>query len=371
MKAVQFPPMRGQPLIVLAVMMLGWAGLRFALWPQETSATTERALPAGLLADALTPRRETGDFVAAPSSVLHPSFGASLAFGAADWFPPLAGFDPHLAATPRGFALEPSTAGTYGLIGPAALTRDVFGAPDPAIASALDDASPLQRKLDPALTLAEARPDRWSLDSWLLLRQGSQASAAIAPASYGASQAGILLRYRLAPGNRFAPTLLARATGFPDDVAPPELAFGIAAHPIAGLPLSAQIELRLRERNGRIEARPAALIVGGGDRRIAGLDARAYGQVGYVAGSDATAFADGRLTLRKVVVARGDFQLSVGGGAWGGAQQGAARADIGPSVALSLDTPRTIVRLEADYRVRVAGSAQPGSGPALTLSASF
>lgn len=176
---------------------------------------------------------------------------------------------------------------------------------------------------------------------------------------------------RSPPGSRFAPTLLARATGFPDSIAPPELALGVAARPIANLPLSAQIELRLRERNGRVEARPAATIVGGGERRIAGLDARAYGQTGYVGGSDATAFADGKLTLRKVVAASGDFQQSAGAGAWGGAQQGAARADIGPSVAMSLDAPRVTARLEADYRVRVAGSAQPGSGPALTMSASF
>lgn len=369
MTAGPFPPMRGRPLIVLVAMMLSWTGMRFALWPEETLANIEEA--AGLLADTLPPSGQAGGSVSAPAPGLRPSLAVPGAFRATPWSAPISGFSPPFAAPRPGPATQPSTNGAHDVPRSIALTLGAFRPPVLAIEGARDEAFPLQRLPDPALTRTEARPDRWSLDSWLLLRPGAQASAAIAPASYGSSQAGMLLRYRLAPGNRFAPTLLARVTGFPDDVAPPELALGAAARPIAGLPLSAQIELRLRERNGRVEARPAALVVGAGERRIAGLDASAYGQAGYVAGSDATGFADGRLTLRKPVLSRGDFRLSAGAGAWGGAQQDAARADIGPSVALALDLPFVTARLEADYRVRVAGSAQPGSGPALTVSASF
>src|SRR3546814_15333389 len=47
------------------------------------------------------------------------------------------------------------------------------------------------------------RTDRWSLEAWAFLRDGS-GSAAIAPGrvpSYGASQAAVTLNYRLAPAS--------------------------------------------------------------------------------------------------------------------------------------------------------------------------
>ena len=58
-------------------------------------------------------------------------------------------------------------------------------------------------------------------------------------------------------------------------------------------------------------------------------------------------------------------------GAWGGAQDGASRLDIGPSAAVSFRLGEGRGRVAADYRIRVAGEAEPASGPALTLSAGF
>lgn len=214
-------------------------------------------------------------------------------------------------------------------------------------------------------------PGRWSVDSWLLLRKGGAANAAASPASYDASQAGLLVRYRLAPNSPNVPALYARATGFPDGIAPPELAVGFAARPIGNLPVTAQVEVRLREIEGRIEARPAALLVGGIERRMAEFELQAYGQAGFVAGTDATLFADGKATLARIVSSGRSHRFSLGAGAWGGAQDGAARFDVGPSAGISLTTGRVSARVEADYRFRVAGDAAPGSGPALTLSASF
>jgi hypothetical protein len=44
-----------------------------------------------------------------------------------------------------------------------------------------------------------------------------------------------------------------------------------------------------------------------------------------------------------------------------------ARLDIGPSIALVHQG----ARLTADWRVRIAGQARPGSGPSLTLGKDF
>lgn len=82
---------------------------------------------------------------------------------------------------------------------------------------------------------------------------------------------------------------------------------------------------------------------------------------------DRDMFADG--AVRIVLPVRG--RLRIGGGIWGAAQPGVARLDVGPHVALRLPVARTQVWVAADWRVRVAGDAAPGSGPALTLATDF
>ena len=97
----------------------------------------------------------------------------------------------------------------------------------------------------------------------------------------------------------------------------------------------------------------------------------AYVQGGYVTGRDATGFVDGQARITRDLASGDRFRLSAGGGAWGGAQDGSGRLDIGPSASLSISAGGINARLAADYRFRVAGAAQPASGPALTISAGF
>ena len=71
------------------------------------------------------------------------------------------------------------------------------------------------------------------------------------------------------------------------------------------------------------------------------------------------------------MLAIGPIQLRLGAGAWGGAQQGASRMDIGPSASVGLAGGHTSARIAVDWRFRVAGDAAPSSGPALTVAAGF
>ena len=64
--------------------------------------------------------------------------------------------------------------------------------------------------------------------------------------------------------------------------------------------------------------------------------------------------------------------MTLGAGVWGAAQADGAlidRLDAGPSLRLRHD--RLPLGLSADWRFRLAGNAEPGSGPALTVYASF
>jgi hypothetical protein len=104
------------------------------------------------------------------------------------------------------------------------------------------------------------------------------------------------------------------------------------------------------------------------------LRARAefYGQAGYVGGNFASAFADGQVRVDRRVLQLGRGELRAGGGAWGGAQKGASRLDVGPTATLGMPVGDSAgARLGLDWRFRVAGNATPTSGPALTLSAGF
>lgn len=96
-----------------------------------------------------------------------------------------------------------------------------------------------------------------------------------------------------------------------------------------------------------------------------------YAQAGYVGGAGATPFADGQLRIDGRVVQAGPLEVRAGAGAWGGVQRDAARFDVGPAVTLGVSQSAASARIGLDWRFRVAGTARPASGPALTVSAGF
>lgn len=221
---------------------------------------------------------------------------------------------------------------------------------------------------------------RWSIDAWAFWRAGSNA----APISqgrvpvYGASQLGGVLQYRLAPVAPIDPRLYARAYRALVRRGESELAVGASLRPLPRVPVRLAGELRLTDGAFRTEARPAAIAVTElpPQRLPLGITLDAYAQGGWVAGTDATAFADaqGSLTreIDKVGISTDNaLRLSVGAGAWGGVQEGAARIDVGPTLRLDLTLGEVPARLSVDWRQRVGGNAGPVSGVAATLSTSF
>ncbi len=216
---------------------------------------------------------------------------------------------------------------------------------------------------------------RWSADSWLLLRKGgSGLTAAGRSPSYGASQLGAVLRYRLTPGSTQRPTVYLRASAALDGSRQKDVAAGFSLRPLPRLPVTAALEGRLTSAGGGQRLRPAAMLVTELPPLRLPLDTRAemYAQAGYVGGRDATAFADGQLRVDRKVARFKLGELRAGGGAWAGAQKGGSRIDVGPGLTLSGSVAESAaMRLSLDWRFRVAGKAAPTSGPALTLSAGF
>ena len=184
----------------------------------------------------------------------------------------------------------------------------------------------------------------------------------------------MVLRYRLAPSSGHRPVAYVRATRALTGPQENEVSAGFAARPLAGLPVSVAGEVRLSQTPAGREARPAAFAVTElpPARLPFGLRAEAYAQAGYVGGRFATAFVDGQARVDTPVVRLDrDSEVRAGGGVWGGAQKHTGRLDVGPSATVNFRLGQALSRVALDYRVRVAGDAEPKSGPALTISAGF
>ena len=93
-------------------------------------------------------------------------------------------------------------------------------------------------------------------------------------------------------------------------------------------------------------------------------DLEGYFQAGVVDFNNPLWFVDGQLVATRPLWRN----LSAGFGTWAGAQPGLRRLDVGPRVSLKVGRG---MRAHADYRLNVAGNAQPGSGATITLAGDF
>lgn len=203
---------------------------------------------------------------------------------------------------------------------------------------------------------------RWSVSAWLLVRDEGGAGALAPGGTLGGSQAGARLSHAL--GGSLS--LSVRAYLPLHHRAGAELAAGIDWRPHPAVPVHLLAERR--QRLGRDGRSAFGLTVYGGASRTLGAHLRldAYAQAGVVGLRARDLFADGALRLSRRV-----GPVEIGAGAWGAAQPGARRLDAGPSLSWRLPVRAANLRLQADWRFRLAGGAAPGSGPALTLAADF
>ncbi len=370
---------------MLVVLLAGWSGARAMLWENPYAA-----LPAPvLLAGDRLPGERAGSF--RQPSLVPPSSPA----------PPAAMAEPLALSPGAGAAAMPSRVLPFAAVGLPARSRSkpqlaaahelLRGDPDMvlpanpgwAVWGAAAPVLPLTgtRRAQPdAAAPPAATNGRWFLDAWTFWRQGSDA----APISqgrvpiYGASQSGAVLQFRLAPGSRHDPRLYARAYRALVPLGEQEAALGASLRPLARLPLRLAAEARYTDGPFSSNLRPAAYAVSELAPIALPLSTRleAYAQAGWVGGPGATAFADGQASvtrdIRQLTELTGNaVRFSFGAAAWGGAQKGAERVDIGPTLRFDMTVGKVPARLSVDWRQQVAGDAAPDSGLAATLSTQF
>ncbi|QKS01932.1 hypothetical protein F9288_03820 [Sphingomonas sp. CL5.1] len=217
--------------------------------------------------------------------------------------------------------------------------------------------------LPPSSRPASARP-RLAGSGWLIAR-GTGPATPFSP-QLGGSQAGARLTYalgdsrRIAIAARFSSALATRQR---------EAALGVDWQPTA-LPVHLFAEQRVAIAGTR--GGPSAGVIAGLPPTpvAAGFSLDAYGQAGAIARGGGEGFVDGAARVTRPVAAIGATRVELGLGAWGGAQRGAARLDIGPAASVAVPAAMPL-RISLEWRQRVAGDARPGSGPALSIGADF
>lgn len=337
--------MQGRPLRFLALTLCGWTGLRTVmLWP-----TPPIAEPLGNRSHQATARPAA---VAARAPVL-----IELAAIARPAVPIPAAW----VAVPPRFALAP-THSAHAMPYPAPSRPSP--APDAAEPAGQALTPPPPTVPTPYLVLppspATPSPSRFAGSAWFVVRQGVGDSLAFG--QLGASQGGVRVTYRLRRGLALASRISAPLHGRGR-----EAAIGIDWQPTRW-PVHLLAEQRVDLETGG--TRPAVEAVAAASTALPlGLALDAYGQAGAVAGRGG--FVDGAAHLSRSIVDLGAARLDAGAGVWGGAQRGAERLDVGPSVGITIPAALGGVRLSLDYRLRITGRAAPGSGPALTLGTNF
>ena len=227
----------------------------------------------------------------------------------------------------------------------------------------------------PARSYGEAAPflaqppqpraiSRWSGSATAFVRPGSGAASLAGGGQLGGSQVALRLAYRLNAGTTTRTAAVVRVYA-PLGQQGAEAAAGLDWYPLAGVPLRFSIERRVAlDRYGRDAW--SAYAAGGFYREHGSVAIDGYAQAGVVGVRARDLFVDGAVRAgRKLPL--GPVTAIVGAGAWGAAQPGAQRLDIGPRIAVTVPIADHSLSVALDGRMRVAGHARPGSGAALTL----
>lgn len=344
--AVLSRPGRGRPLRFVATVAMGWIALRvLLLWPEtgSLSKAIEQAIPLPRFAAEQASAEAPPDRMAVRPSPAGVEGGRT--FTAAPPHAPVAlTLKPVVPPGRVQFAM-------LGLIG--------FG---PTLSDPLRGDGPL---LIPANARkgGTGRPLTLDGSAWLLSRSGANGGAG----RLGGSQAGARLRIAI-PGTNLVGATTVSA---PLDSAGKEARIGVEWQP-SRAPVRVVADQRVALDRGS-SGGPELALVGGIDATPvgAGLSIEAYGQGGAIARDRIEPYADGALRITRAGPQVGRSQLSLGAGVWAGAQRGAQRVDIGPTLVSDVPVGDRHLRLSLDWRARVGGDAAPGSGPAITLGTNF
>jgi hypothetical protein len=360
----------------LVLLIVGWVALRSAAyWPEPDMRVLQTASPIAVLQaaaeDAEPPERAV---VPAPPVAVRALARSSL--------PAVKPPGAHAAVTPD---LAPALDLPSLWSGPErhrwrlAMLLDVMPRPGGSSTAAL-----AVRNLAPVFPAGAAAPplkpvwpvkpgSRWALSGYALWRAGARTAPVLAtdrPATLGSSQAGVRVDYVLDRARNLR--AFARVTASPVGPDSADLAVGVSTRLIVQPVVDLHLEQRFAVAGGAPDRALAYVTSGVDDRPLGqGYLLSGYVQAGVAGFDRAEGFVDGSAAIQRPVYARQGLRLSIGAMVAGAAQRGAARLDVGPRATVQLSGVGQGASIAVDWRERIAGDADPGSGIALTLAAGF
>ena len=205
--------------------------------------------------------------------------------------------------------------------------------------------------------------DRLQLSTWAMLRGTPGQAGLSGTGTLGGSQAGARLLWRFNP--HLAASL--RSSAPVNSQRGGEAALGIRYQPFASIPVAITAERRKAFGQYGVGRNAFALFAEGGLYGqsmpwSSSLDT--YLQAGIVGAKSRDWFVDGQAAVTRPVYKN----FSAGLGVWGGAQPGLSRLDIGPRASLRVGSR---MRVHLDYRHKLIGNAEPGSGGVVTVAGDF
>ena len=342
--------MRGRALASIALLCATWVTARIAVTTMDIRAVSEtdhgtypnpvRMGSVPKLASAQTFTRQSPRHSVAAPAVLHAQNSQG-----------------KIALQPEGPTPFFFSAGTPVRISPAFLPTDPdvvtpIGAPPPSATT----------------------PQGFEVYAYSFWRRGSSPTGTLGNGQYGGSQSAVIaaipvLHFSGNPDHSRL-SMAGRISVAHGSVRERELAAGVRWRPVARIPVQVIAERRFCDN------RPdafAALVAGGqsGVKLPLGFRLDGYGQAGFVSGQGGGPFADVAAQAHRSIAQSQRASFAIGAGIWGGGQDNVMRMDIGPNIRANVNAGSAVFQFDASWRVHVAGHAQPGDGPAVTLSTSF
>lgn len=260
---------RGQPVVMLALVLGGWSLLRAATWVSPFALPVV-GLPEVAVTSPPVAKPVARGMVDQASAPVAPSVAAPVPV--APWpmlrppAPPVELLAPPVAAPVAGSSSQRMAAGHAMLMAAGFAHMQLppqlaawFNARSPGAPVSAPAAEPIERRagllpappLSPAAPAAARRASRWTADGWLLWRDDTTTPLSSGRPSYGRSQVGAVARFSLAPESGHRPQAYLRAAAALQGAREEEAALGLSARPLAGVPVRVAAELRVSQRESQ------------------------------------------------------------------------------------------------------------------------
>jgi hypothetical protein len=342
--------MKGQPFIVWGLLLGSWALVRAEFLLDSIDAGNQ-TLPQAVAKGEAKDRME---IASKPTFEAHPGVG------------PSAGPEARTAQTFAQSAVKPMISDNWKLpnIETGTFAKTVLMPPEPETIIQPPAAVPSAQEMQPV------RPkSRLTGDLWLFSRS---TSGPIIGTLLGGSQGGGRLKYRLS-SNPTRPSLSASLRfAKPLQGQGLEISPGLSVGVGQKWPIELIVERRVRPEKGNEDQWALLAAAGIPTTELAkGLTLEGYAQAGIVGVKKPISFAQVGIGLHRSIASENNLQIKAGAGLWADQQKTTGRLDLGPEIVAVMKAGERPLRLSAQWRFKVAGDAQPGSGPSLSIATSF